>query len=461
MASLKQPSARFEANKTQSKSKNLEISINHETPPRYKPGSGPRLQRPKLLMRRDSTAYIIDRVFRPAGLAKDGRELPKQVMYFIGWRDLPAATYMVPAMDVLDYVSPPELEEWESKMQDHLDEQVQLAEKRRKESKTTQKPTDKGKKRGPRAASATEIEGTIDTLQQPDTTETYNEHNKRRGASVSLSTPQKRKMTDFDDISEELTPSKQILQEQHASVSPEVSVTLDLTTATTQDGDILTHQQPPNRPPPLSVRGSWIPSATESLAVQDVVMQGAPTVELPIHETPRRSGSVRGPVTALPPDSNSDPEPSTTLDALPGRPTQLLPTNRTPTTPPHIAMPAAQGSGKQVKKILDFQYVEGKDGKIKRMFHVLWDGNGPQRENRTWEPQANLPKQTVRSYFEQLKTGARRKPSHELPQANQLRQSTLSWGELPKLNNKVVEQTGEPKTMTIPDSTSNTKDELN
>ena len=62
----------------------------------------------------DSTAYIIDRMlYRPKGVGPDGKELAKVQIYFIGWKDLPAARKLIRADRVLEYVSPFTLEEYE------------------------------------------------------------------------------------------------------------------------------------------------------------------------------------------------------------------------------------------------------------------------------------------------------------------------------------------------------------
>ncbi|KAM4054431.1 hypothetical protein HRG_005287 [Hirsutella rhossiliensis] len=96
---------------------------------RYVPGSGPPLQRISILPPEDSTAYIVERILLPSlGHAADGKPLPKRMTYIIGWRDLPAARHLVPAMKILNYVSPRALEEWES------NREVELAEDRRKQA---------------------------------------------------------------------------------------------------------------------------------------------------------------------------------------------------------------------------------------------------------------------------------------------------------------------------------------
>jgi hypothetical protein len=79
---------------------------------KYVPGSGPPPPRITLVPPRDSTAYIIDQFVLPT--EKDTTETSRRLIhYHIGFTDLPAAKLLVPCNQVLDYVSPRELEDWE------------------------------------------------------------------------------------------------------------------------------------------------------------------------------------------------------------------------------------------------------------------------------------------------------------------------------------------------------------
>lgn len=104
--------------------KKTRIAVHLPCKPRpYRPGHGPPLQRLRLLPPHDSTAYIIERILLPSpGLSASGKPLPKRISYVIGWTDLPAARILVPAMQILDYVSPRVFEEWESNAETYLEE---------------------------------------------------------------------------------------------------------------------------------------------------------------------------------------------------------------------------------------------------------------------------------------------------------------------------------------------------
>ncbi|KAI0889633.1 uncharacterized protein GGS22DRAFT_148783 [Annulohypoxylon maeteangense] len=82
----------------------------------YRPGDGPPLAPLRLRPERDhSTAHLIDKRVIP-GKARNG-ELQLQMCYVVGWKDLPAARVAILATNILDYVSPGELENFEYQKQ--------------------------------------------------------------------------------------------------------------------------------------------------------------------------------------------------------------------------------------------------------------------------------------------------------------------------------------------------------
>lgn len=192
----------------------IEIAL-PSRPADYVPNSGPPLCRLDLLPAADSTAYIDDRILLPpAGLAADGRPLPKRMKYIIGWHDLPAARLLVPAMNVLDYVSPCALEDWEYKMELELDVERARLEAERQALKTQtlhQDPSSelpKTKRPGRPPLHHTNIE----TAVVAEAEDEDGEHTRHRGGAMSLSTPKKRKMDDFlDGYTSDESPTEQLL----------------------------------------------------------------------------------------------------------------------------------------------------------------------------------------------------------------------------------------------------------
>jgi hypothetical protein len=149
-------------------------------------------------------------------------------MYIIGWRDLPAARRLVPVMDVLDYVSPRELEDWEQRLEEELDEAREKLEETKRlgeeqvdgdgdgESKSTAKvvPTDpktgKRRTRSPPVHTQIELEAAVALDEEGGKSQ-----GRLRGGTLSLSTPRKRRLKAFEELSDdgESSPSRQIERE--------------------------------------------------------------------------------------------------------------------------------------------------------------------------------------------------------------------------------------------------------
>ncbi|KAM3512540.1 hypothetical protein MY11210_003803 [Beauveria gryllotalpidicola] len=198
-----------------SRIKKIKITIPLPSRPAdYVPNSGPPLRRLALQPPADSTAYIDDRILLPPkGLAADGRPLPKRMKYIIGWRDLPAARLLVPAMDVLDYVSPHALEEWEYSMELELDaERARLAAERQA-LKAQQTLLGRADELPPPKAVRPPLHHTsIEAAVVAETEGGDGEQGRLRGGAMSLSTPKKRKMDDFlDGYTSDESPSEQLL----------------------------------------------------------------------------------------------------------------------------------------------------------------------------------------------------------------------------------------------------------
>ncbi|OAA53943.1 chromatin organization modifier, chromo domain containing protein [Niveomyces insectorum RCEF 264] len=84
--------------------------------PRYVPGRTPPQPPITLLPRRDAEAFIVDKVVTPLDGAEETHS-PKAVRrllnYVVGWPDEPYARQLVPCTEILDYVAPRVLEDWE------------------------------------------------------------------------------------------------------------------------------------------------------------------------------------------------------------------------------------------------------------------------------------------------------------------------------------------------------------
>ncbi|KAG6019887.1 hypothetical protein E4U41_003047 [Claviceps citrina] len=176
--------------------------------PRYVPGTGPALQPLRLMPLAASTGYIIERILLPSpGLAADGRPLPKRMTYIVGWHDLPAASLRVPAMDIFQYISPRALEEWEERLEGEMDEHRQHVDSDAQRPGTNADAAPQRVRRRPPAHTAIEQPAAVES--EPDSGPSH-----AKGLGMSLSTPKKRKLAEFEGLSdEENSPTKQLARE--------------------------------------------------------------------------------------------------------------------------------------------------------------------------------------------------------------------------------------------------------
>ncbi|KAF4971581.1 hypothetical protein FSARC_1647 [Fusarium sarcochroum] len=199
-------------------------------PKDYVPGSGPPLQRISLLPPQDSTAYILERIILPSpGVAANGHALPRRMTYIVAWRDLPAAQMLVPAMEILEYVSPRELEEWEFA---NTEEQLEREKVEPKSKQAGDAP--KPKKRG-RPPKHSKIETAVVAVPEDDATVMP-----KKGV-MSINTPTKNRLKDFEGLSDEEGSSVQQLQWETTGDSVET----DMDQGFGQDG-LTSFEEPEN-----------------------------------------------------------------------------------------------------------------------------------------------------------------------------------------------------------------------
>lgn len=179
------------------------IEISLPSIKKYTRGSGPPPPPITLAPPRDSTAYIIDQFVLP--VPKDTKpDSRRRIYYHIGFTDIPAARLLIPCDEVLDYVSPRELEEFEYEaLQIKETEKAVEAERKRKDQ--AQAPAKKKPVRPPKArlnyTALDAPEEPVISLQEGDVLLAKQE----AVGGPSLATPQKRKRAEvprFDDSDE-------------------------------------------------------------------------------------------------------------------------------------------------------------------------------------------------------------------------------------------------------------------
>ncbi|KAM0741639.1 hypothetical protein ACQRIT_004496 [Beauveria bassiana] len=349
-----------------------EIKITIPLPSRpadYVPNSGPPLRRLALQPPADSTAFIDDRILLPpSGLAADGRPLPKRMRYIVGWRDLPAARLLVSAMDVLDYVSPHALEEWEYSMELELDvDRARLAAERQA-LKTQQTLLGRADELPlPKAARPPPHHTSIEAAVVAETEDGDGEQGRLRGGALSLSTPKKRKMDDFlDGYTSDESPSEQLF--------------FDIAKSAQKEDDSLSpgKEESDDKVPEISKRqkstfqetktGYQHDATTDVYAFYKKVQPTAfgigcnalSTYQLDVFDS----------------SSEADDETDWAVDRI---------------------------------EDMELYDVEGRG--LVRYFKVRWEGDWPPDQNPTWEPEENLPDDLIHEFCRTFKS--RKKGSSE------------------------------------------------
>ncbi len=181
---------------------------------KYVPGSGPPPPQISLLPPRDSTAYIIDQFVLPT--EKDMTPTSRRLIhYHIGFTDLPAVKILIPCNQVLDYVSPRELEDWEYQNLEKKEEERArlLAEKQRA------RPPKKKPGRPPKVP--------MEPLDTPVSPADETLRLAQEVAGPSLATPQKRKLDripDSEDMEDTSNKSDDaaVQQQLRGAVGPKI-----------------------------------------------------------------------------------------------------------------------------------------------------------------------------------------------------------------------------------------------
>ncbi|KAM0432958.1 hypothetical protein ACHAPT_004663 [Fusarium lateritium] len=468
--------------------------IEVQIPPRpksYVPGSGPPLQPISLLPPRDSTAYILDRIILPSpGPAADGKPLPRRMTYIVGWHDLPAARMLVPAMQILNYVSPQELEEWGfNNMEEQMDSKKVEQEEKGQAEDNSSKP-----KRRRRPPKHSKIETAVVT--EPDGKTAAMP---KKGV-MTISVAKENRLEEFEGISdEEGSPSRQLQQEARSSTEVDMDHESDETDLVSrgskgvrpvaQLGSLHTAGLEPRAPGQSHAAGKQPafeslpstatstrqstpkPAASKSDLERKKKMAPASSsskIQKPPSVSNDHDGIFSGPEWkwtpleehALPcPATNAVTQglepPTFETPLIPGtNPAQIKAKEAKAVPKPPLPAPTAEEQAKdqeddtepvwEVKRLEGMEFFEVEGSGVVRFFKVRWEGDWPPDQNPSWEPEDNLPAKLVRNY---IKQGKRRigHPAYEpkkktpRPQTAQalsappkkkshLKQTTLSWG---------------------------------
>lgn len=361
----------------------LEVRLNR----RYLPGSGPALPRPRLMLAHDTDAYIVDRILMPSpGPAKDGKPLPKQMMYIVGWKSEPAARVNVPVMKVLDYVAPHVLEQWEYEAELRLEEKREAKEAAELLGKTEVVP----KRKPGRPKSKMQMESAMTVAS--DTDEAGAE--KWKPGPMSLVTPTRRRFADFAE-----TPDFEESPTRNPDLAP-TSAALDA------ENDVYMNSAGmPN--------DDWSESDMEDYGTPELPpdtplmsRQQRPST-VPVYEMWRQN---------VIPGYRSDG--TNVNSAAPGPPPPIC-------TQPITNNQQEARSGRHMEAVDGLRIEESPGGKRLRCFHVRWNSTSP-GERTTWEYEGNVPPNLIEEYLTKVEARSPVRPG--VP----LRQTTLSWSSQPK-----------------------------
>ncbi|UNI16946.1 hypothetical protein JDV02_003328 [Purpureocillium takamizusanense] len=401
----------------------------------YVPGSGPPLQRISLLPPADSTAYIVERILLPSpGLAPNGKPLPKRMTYIVGWRDLPAATLLVPAMKILNYVSPRALEEWEWDLEMQLDEdRKKLVEERKKElEQPVEERNRTGKKRG-RPPAHTAIEAGA-VAEEPET----DAQARHKAGAMSLSTPNKKRLEEFEGLSddENMSPSRQLARESAWETGDDSGEAYEGVMELDYDAveragwerpmDVFNEASDSRDTFGESALGPPNPLFGTSSGTQSPY-ETPPSTALSRERNPGNGALPnRGFVSFTPTNGTftsqrADSAPLVKRERSSATRSKAEPRKTNPSKRPRprpstsSSSKSARASAPESKPVVDesgepawvvqciqgveLYEVEGRG--LVRYFKVLWEGEWPPDQNPTWEPEENLPANLVRNYCKQ------------------------------------------------------------
>ncbi|KAG5982708.1 hypothetical protein E4U55_001498 [Claviceps digitariae] len=448
--------------------------------PRYVPGTGPALQPLRLLPLTAPTGYIIERILLPSpGLAADGRPLPKRMTYIVGWHDLPAASLMVPAMDVLEYVSPRALEEWEDQLEGEMDEHRQhLGHETERLGKDV---ASQKTRRRPPAHTAIEQPVAIESESEPEPgpEPDIGSHTKTQG--MSLSTPKKRKLAEFEGLSDEdNSPTKQLAREllgHSDGAEDEMPDVVDRhngqiiitaidrglkkedyidTTGYKRPSTITPVPLPPlitykpnhmnsgpgasipdrtvvslgmdrlSESPPekedsvvFSIEGGTLPNGRGSIAranIDSVVVPLLPVQGLNRDQVNGRTSTSQTPATSAQRQRQRRSESSGSRRKKQPRKNPPSEAMQTTTT---TTTQQVDDTAWEVERLEDMALYDVENQGLVRYFLVRWVGDWPPEQNPSWEPEGNIPADLVRNFMKlDKKKRAKLAASHQRPPPN-------------------------------------------
>jgi hypothetical protein len=385
---------------------------------------------------------------------------------------------LVPAMDILEYVSPRELEEWEFQ-----NTEEQLEEETAEKKKTGPGQVTQPKRRG-RPPKHSTIETAVVAVVEDD------EAVPLKGA-MTINTPTKNRLKDFEGLSDEEGPARQLQWEMTGDSAETDDQALDEHRVTVEDSESAFSDTKMDLPHG-SAAESHVPkkSHTKGKHFESIPSTGTSSRQSTPQITSIRSKSegkkklsrpkkthpsnellsgVQGTGSAsdwTPKESltysNSgvetpDPESETQTARLieealsvqkkppkaKSKPKSSIPESPEPAPqedPNQEDPEEGEEPGWEVKRLEDMELYDVEGQGLVRYFLVRWEGDWPPDQNPSWEPESNLPKDLIKAYLRNGKRKRSDKPATKpaskqpsvapsyAPKKKSMKQTTLSWG---------------------------------
>jgi hypothetical protein len=350
--------------------------------------------------------------------------------YIIGWHDLPAARLLVPVMRILEYVSPPVLEEWEWNLELELEEErAKLKQEKTpgdstKNARPTTGPKKKKKRRGrPPVHSQIEAAAVVNSETEAQATAPP-----AKGV-MSLSTPQKARLDRFEGLSEdELSPSRQVEEELLASQArhqAQRDVAFPPTTVEPVARSLTPAMkaQTPIKCTPPSKPMNGAHTTQSHTPLPPLRPEPPPHHEFTFSFTPISS--------SLQNHFTSDTQHSISEEVYDDTPSEK-PKKRRKKEKEH--KPATEDGEPvwEVQRLEDMEWFEVEGKGLVRYFKVRWEGDWPPDQNPSWEPEENIPPTLVRNYLKNPKRNSKvtkpalKRKRDELPWASGRKYSSVS-----------------------------------
>lgn len=454
----------------------------------YIPNSGPTPGLITFVPPADSTAYIIERILLPPDArGKDGKPKPRRPTYIVGWRDTLGARLLVPVMDILDYVSPWEVEHWEMELETELsNERHKLEEEKRREKEALAQPDQPQPHKQPKKKGRRPKNAGIETAAMAELEPQDDGTTRLKGGALSF-TPQKAQLEEFVGISDtDGTPSRQLVAEQgevkglgydtegdgverpeyfEAEQGVEDETELDDQPDELQDNVVmgfgnaqgewgslppieLQHTMPDEdlAPRPTKVKSRMQPSSQSSVSSWVTAAQSPykthasnrPALSVPTAGTSKLSQMVnrsssqgngaQWAESVIPPQDSTMPGPKKPRRKSESADKASRPKKRKRESEGQTPVEVAGEQRWIVKTLEDADLYEVEGVGLVRYFKVLWEGDWPADQNPSWEPEDNLPPALVRNFYKRSKDQLTKTQRKKKKRERALQQTTLTWG---------------------------------